>query len=130
MKKMKLIFIFVFLTLLACGQKADDTFLKPMYFNFGLSTMKITFPDGTSMNTALTGGTTYWNDVLSKPLLFPPIAHCHDYAIDLTNKPGTIELAEAIEQLGYFTYPGQNNGRDQRYCGSCGQKWDSERRNT
>ena len=106
MKKMKLLTIFFFATFaVACGQKADDTFLKPMYFNFGLSTTKITFPDGTSMNTALTGGTTYWSDVLSKPLLFPPIAHTHDYDIDLTNKPGTIQLQEAISQMPGIDFP-------------------------
>jgi len=100
MKKMKISLILLIATFaIACGQKADDTFLKPMYFNFGLSTTKITFPDGTSMNTVLTGGATYWSDVLSKPLTFPPIAHTHDYAIDLTNKPGTIQLQEAISQL-------------------------------
>ena len=108
MKKMKLLTIFFLATFaVACGQKADDTFLKPMYFNFGLSTTEIIFPDGTSMNTALTGGTTYWSDVLSKPLLFPPIAHTHDYDIDLTNKPGTIELAEALAQLEYLPIPGK-----------------------
>jgi len=108
MKTMKISLILLIATFaVACRQKGDDTFTKPMYFNFGLTATKITFPDGTSMNTAPTGGATYWNDVLSKPLTFPPIAHTHNYAIDLTNKPGTIELATALKQLGYLPIPGQ-----------------------
>lgn len=108
----------------ACGQKADDTFTKPMYFNQGLTTTKIIFPDGTSMITIPTGtGSVTWDAILSKPLTFPPSVHNHDLLYkaityvpawaeitgkpdffsgnykDLTNKPDSIELGKALQQM-------------------------------
>lgn len=51
----KLLFIFLFFPVLSFGQKADDTFQKPIFFPYGISTIKITYPDGTVQNSA--GGT-------------------------------------------------------------------------
>jgi len=105
MKKMKLSLILLIATFaVACGQKADDTFLKPIYFPYGIyigtdTNLHLTWPTGSE--------SVIWDNVLFKPLLFPPIAHTHDYAIDLTNKPGTIELAEALAQLEYLPIPGK-----------------------
>jgi len=104
MKTMKLSLILLIATFaVACGQKADDTFDKVITFNYGFR-FSPTGPIYTSLPSI---GVTYWSDVLSKPLTFPPIAHTHDYAIDLTNKPGTIQLAEALGQLGYLPIPGK-----------------------
>ena len=103
MKKMKLSLILLIATVaVACGQKADDTFLKPVYFPKGIylgadPVLHLTWPTGSE--------SIIWDSVLFKPLLFPPIAHTHDYAIDLTNKPGTIQLQEAILQLPFLSPP-------------------------
>ena len=102
---MKISLIFLIATFaVACGQKADDTFLKPMYFPYGIyigadPVLHLTWPTGSE--------SVIWDNVLFKPLLFPPIAHSHDYNIDLKNKPGMIELAEALKQLGYLPVPGK-----------------------
>ena len=102
MKTMKLSVILLITTFaVACGQKADDTFDKVMTFNYGFRFS----PTGQIYTSLPSVGSTYWNDVLSKPLTFPPIAHTHDYDIDLTNKPGTIELQTAISQLWGFLPP-------------------------
>ena len=127
-----LVILLIAIFAVACGQKADDTFLKPMYFDFGLTTTKIIFPDGTSMNTVPTGGQTVtWLTLTGKPATFPPDVHNHSTLYrpltwvpvwgeisekpiffsgsytDLTDKPGTIELAAALAQLGYLPIPGQ-----------------------
>ena len=104
MKTMKISLILLIATFaVACGQKADDTFDKVITFNYGFRFS----PTGQIYTSLPSIGATYWNDVLSKPLNFPPIAHTHDYTTDLTKLPGTIELAEAIEQLGYLPIPGK-----------------------
>ena len=90
----------------ACGQKADDTFTKPMYFNQGLTVTRITFSDGTFIDTAPTGtGTATWESIFYKPLTFPPIAHTHDYNTEITNKPGAIEFKKYISGLKYLPVP-------------------------
>jgi len=115
----------------ACGQKADDTFTKPVYFNFGLTTTRITFPDGTSMISVPTGtgGSVTWDAILNKPLTFAPSVHSHDLLYkaityvptwaeitgkptffsgsytDLTNKPTEIELQQAISELNVILIP-------------------------
>jgi hypothetical protein len=38
------------------------------------------------------GGVVYWNDILSKPTLFPPEIHTHTW-LDITDKPLTFEPA-------------------------------------
>ena len=98
MKTMKLIAVLFVLTFaIACGQtKPDNTFQKPMYFPYGIyigtdTNLHLTWPTGSESVT--------WDNVLFRPLLFPPIAHTHDYTTDLTKLPVTIELQAAISQL-------------------------------
>jgi len=98
MKTMKLSIILLLMTFaIACGQtKPDNTFQKPMYFPYGIyigtdTNLHLTWPTGSESVT--------WDNVLFRPLLFPPIAHTHDYNIDLTNKPTDVQLQEAINRL-------------------------------
>jgi len=117
----------------ACGQKADDTFTKPIYFNQPVylyggvyigtdPALHLTWPTGT-------GSVADWNTMINKPLTFPPSVHDHDllykaltyvpiwteitdkpttYPSDWTttaNKPGEIELGIAISQLSAIKFP-------------------------
>lgn len=127
MKKMKLLAILLLVTFaFACGQKADDTFTKPIHFPQGIyigtdTELHLTWPTGT--------GSVTWNDVLEKPLTFTPSAHNHDLLYkaitytatwaglpdkpslfsgkytDLTEKPTEIELQLAISQLDVIVIP-------------------------
>ena len=86
----------------ACGQKADDTFQKPMYFPYGIyigsdTNLHLTWPTGT--------GTATWESILYKPLTFPPIAHTHDYNTEITNKPPQIPLQEALSAMDVLVIP-------------------------
>jgi hypothetical protein len=121
MKRMKILLALIVLTFVyACGQKPDDTFTKPIYFPAGIyigtdSTLHITWPTGT--------GSVTWDAILNKPLTFAPSVHNHDLLYkaityvpawaeitgkptlfsgsykDLTDKPGSIELGIALQQL-------------------------------
>lgn len=103
MKRMKILLALLLTTFaVACGQKADDTFEKMMYFNQGLTTIKITFPDGSSISSAIGLGTTAtWETLAGKPATYPS-----DW-VTMINKPGVIELKAALEQLGYLPIPTQ-----------------------
>ena len=100
MKRMKILLAFLVLTFaVACGQKADDTFKKPIYFEQGLTTVRVTFPDGSFLESAVGSGTTVtWSTLAGKPSTFPPDAHTHSYN-DITEKPGSIELVDALKSL-------------------------------
>ena len=103
MKTMKISVLLLLLTFAyACGQKADDTFQKPMYFPYGIyigsdTNLHLTWPAGT--------GSTTWDGILYKPLTFPPIAHTHDYNTEITNKPPEIELQEALSAMDVIVIP-------------------------
>ena len=107
MKTMKISVLLLLLTFAcACGQKADDTFNKPMYFNQGLTVTRITFSDGTFIETAPTvTGSATWESILYKPLNFTPIVHTHDYATEITNKPPQIPLQEALSAMDAIVIP-------------------------
>ena len=100
---MKISVLLLLLTFVyACGQKADDTFQKSMYFPYGIyigsdTNLHLTWPAGT--------GSTTWDGILYKPLTFPPIAHIHDYTTEITNKPGAIEFKKYISGLKYLPIP-------------------------
>lgn len=48
-----------------------------------------------------------WTDVTGKPTTFAPIAHTHDWTTDITNKPPTQQLIDALLSLGYTPIPGK-----------------------
>jgi hypothetical protein len=131
MKRMKILLALIVLTFAyACGQKADDTFTKPVYFNQGLTTTRITFTDGTFMTTVPTGtGSVTWDAILNKPTTFPstwttvsgkstvfnpdlsvtnplykPIGYIPTYE-EITGKPESIPLDVAISQLSGVKLP-------------------------
>ena len=121
MKRMKLLFGILLVTFaVACGQKADDTFQKPIYFPQGIyigtdPILHLTWSTG--------GQTVTWLTLTGKPAVFPPdltvtnplykpIGYVPTWDeltgkpslfsgsyIDLTNKPGEIELGIAISQM-------------------------------
>jgi hypothetical protein len=103
MKRMKLTLgLLIIMVAVACGQKADDTFKKPMYFEQGLTTVRVTFPDGSFIESAIGLGTTVtWSTLAGKPLTYPPAIHTHSYN-DLIDKPVSIELAAALAELGIY----------------------------
>jgi hypothetical protein len=124
MKKMKIVLILLILTFaVACGQKPDDTFTKPVYFNQPVYLYGGFYLNGILYTTMPSGGVADWNTIINKPPTFPPSIHNHDllykaltyiptwteitgkpptYPSDWTttaNKPGEIELGIAISQL-------------------------------
>jgi len=128
MKRLTVIFVLMLIAGTACCQ-ADQTFYKPIYANAG-----IYFLDGTFLNTAITGGSVTWDQVLNKPLLFPPALHDHNLLykpiswhetwldlqskpatfppsahltawIDVTGKPVEIELIDELPLLAYLPLP-------------------------
>lgn len=127
MKKMKLIGILILFTLIACGQNKSDTFTKPMYFNQGLTTTRITFTDGSYMTTKPTGGVTMvypsagipistgtaWSGSITNNSahwdlawswgdhsgLYKLLNAKVDYVTEVINKPGEIELIDALKSL-------------------------------
>ena len=99
MKTMKLIVVFLFVTLgLTFCQ--DDTFNKVMHFPQG-------FTVGTSSDVQLQpylGGTTgevTWTDVTEKPTVFPAEAHTHVMA-DITDNAPEVQLSMALERVGIY----------------------------
>lgn len=81
MKRLTFILGFLMMVLTACPQKPDQTFIAPVLFEKSATFLdSIKFKDGTFLLTAPTGtgGSVYWNDILSKPSLFPPENHTHD----------------------------------------------------
>lgn len=77
-----------------CQPTPDHDFTVP------IKVVSIIYPDGTVQTTALPVGTAVtWTNLAGKPIAFPPVAHTHDYNTDVTGKPGTIELQEAISAL-------------------------------
>ena len=125
MKKMKLLFGFLLLTLIACGQKAQ-TFDKVATFNAGFrfsptGTIYTSMPASTTAdwNTLLNKPTVFpttWALVAGKPLVFNPdltvtnplyrsISWKPDYNTDILNVPSTVELATAISSLPFFSPP-------------------------
>lgn len=102
MKKMKIILALLLITLYACGQKkADDTFTKMMYFDKGLTTIEITFPDGSKLSSAVGLTSVTWTTLAGKPLTFPPATHTHAYN-DITGKPDEVQLIVALSELGIY----------------------------
>jgi hypothetical protein len=130
MKKMKLLFGFLLLTLIACGQNKSDTFQKPMYFNYGITTTRITFTDGTFMTTkpitgtgmvypsagipvstgtawagSITNNSAHWDLGYQAYLwgnhsgLYKLLNAKVDYVTEVINKPGEIELIDALKSL-------------------------------
>ena len=82
MKKMKLITVLLFVSVLAFCQP-DKTFKDPVTFEKGF------WLGGTLYTTIPTGGSVQWNDILSKPLTFPATAHTHPFS-DVTGRPTTL----------------------------------------
>ena len=101
MKKMKLIVILLITTFAVVFCQPDKEFTKP------IKVVSIIYSDGTIQTTAYTGtgGTTVnWTNILNKPSVFAPSAHGHKWS-EITEKPDTIGLQEAIESLGYLPIP-------------------------
>lgn len=99
MKTMKLIVVFLFVTLgLTFCQ--DDTFNKVMHFPQG-------FTVGSGSEVQLQpylGGATgevTWTDVTEKPTVFPAEAHTHVMA-DITDNAPEVQLAMALERVGIY----------------------------
>ena len=138
MKKVFFVFALLALALTACPQKADQTFDAPVLFQKSVTIQDTLFlKDGTFLLTAPAGGEVgdvYWNDILSKPSLFPPAVHSHDLLYkpigyvpswgevtvkpttfppaahttawaEITDKPEPIELSEALPQLDFLQPP-------------------------
>jgi hypothetical protein len=92
MKKFIGVCLFI-LTLQAGCQEPDHNFTIP------ISVVKINFPDGTSIESASgIGFDGNYSSLMGVPTTFTPSLHSHFYN-DLIDKPGEIELTEALQQL-------------------------------
>ena len=129
MKKMKLtIGLFLIVVLVACGQKKDDTFTKPMYFPAGIyigsdpvlhltwgtgsgmvyPSAGIPISTGTGWAGSITNNSAHWDQAYlwgNHAGLYRPITWKPDYETEVLNKPGEIELATALPQLNGIAFP-------------------------
>ena len=107
MKKMKLILVLLIVTFGFAFCQPDKTFTKPVVFEAPIHVVKITFPDGTEMESAIGGAQTInWETLAGKPSIFPTSWD------SIQDKPETfppdmsaietIELTLALEQLGFY----------------------------
>jgi hypothetical protein len=130
MKKMKLVLMLLVVTFtIACGQKKDDTFSKPMYFPQGIyigidPVLHLTWPTGgstiypsagiplstgTAWGTSIVNNSSAWNTAVTEAhtaFLYGPHAGLYkllnakvDYVTEVINKPAEVELSTAILQV-------------------------------
>lgn len=92
MKKIYLIAIGFFLLTLQGGcQEPDHDFKVPIYV------VKIVFPDGSEMSSAVTNTALTWETLPGKPLTFSPASHTHTVA-EITDM-ASVELQTALSAL-------------------------------
>jgi hypothetical protein len=125
MKKMKLILILLLVTFAVAFCQPDKDFNAIVTFNKGFRFS----PAGTIYTSLPAGGVADWNTMINKPSVFTPATHDHNslykaigyvptYAeitgkptlfsgsyTDLTNKPESIELADAILSMSGIKLP-------------------------
>jgi hypothetical protein len=132
MKKMKLLISLFFITVfIACGQKKDDTFTKPMYFPQGIyigtdPTLHLTWSTGSGMvwpsagipvstgsgwSGSITNNSAHW-DLGYQAYLWGNHAGLYkllnakvDYVGEVINKPDEVELAVALPTLNGIPFP-------------------------
>ena len=143
MKKVFFVFILFAMTLTACPQKADQTFDAPVLFKKSATFLDTLFlKDGTFLLTAPIGGSpgiVQWNDILSKPTLFPPETDDLDLKYlpmgyvptweQVTGKPSEIALNEALSELEYLPIPQKTTAQinaTQVPFGVVGIIWDND----
>jgi len=114
MKTMKISVLLLFVTFTLAYCQPDKTFTEVVTFEKGF---RFNVPGEIQLLPYLggSGGVVNWTDVLNKPLVFAPdlsitnllykpISYTPTYA-ELLDKPGEIELQEAISQLSGIKLP-------------------------
>lgn len=98
MKKIAILLGLLMLTLQG-GCQEDKTFKEVVTFEKGFRFSST----GTVQTIPFTGTSTSvtWESITGKPLTFPPAAHSHSYA-DITNKPNTVQLQAALNEMGIY----------------------------
>jgi len=101
--KMKLTIILLLATFTVALCQTDKTFKEIVTFEKGIRFTA----NGVLQTIPFTGSSTtlvYWNDIIGKPVTYPPDAHTHSWTT-ITDKPSEIDLQTAISQLSVIIIP-------------------------